>query len=195
MSKDHLAKLVSILLGPHVWLPIIAIIMFTQTGLSSQQVWFLFPSIVFLEVIIPMIYIFLAPKLHWATAWDLPKRQERYPFLAIYTVTTIISLALIYYYGNPILFQLMLLAFALIITLSLITLFWKISLHATLNTVGSIAVIYAFGINYSFILLTIPAIFWSRLTLKRHTFSQLLFGVITSAVLSLIGLFLIQEFH
>lgn len=190
--SQKLAKYLSIILGPQTWIPALYIIMILRTGLSNHQVLILLPSMLLLQVIIPLGYLYLAPKVGLATAWDLPKRQERYLFLLIVFITATISLFLTYQFGTKLLFNLNILLLILLVVLSLITYYWKISLHASLNTVGSILINFLFDWHLWFLYLTIPIIFWARLKLRKHTFSQLLAGIIISALFMFLGLKLLE---
>lgn len=184
----ELARLISILLGPQIWLPVLFLIIMFRSGVQPG----LFLSILFLQVIIPLAYLHLAPKLGLAIAWDLPNRRERYPFLAVALISSLISLFLSYQFGTKLLFDLNSLVVIFLTVFFLITLYWQISLHTALNTFGAILVNSLFDWNLAFLYLTIPVIFWARLTLKRHTIQQLLAGIIVSATLTLGGLRLMQ---
>lgn len=180
----ELARLISILLGPQMWLPMLFLIAMFRLEIQPE----LFFSILFLQVIIPLAYLHLAPKLGLATYWDLPKRQERYPFLAIVLIGSLISLFLTYQFGTKFLFDLNSLTVIFLIVSFLITLYWQISLHTALNTFGAILVNFLFDWSLAFLYLTIPTIFWARLTLKRHTISQIIAGIIIPAIITLSGL-------
>lgn len=58
------------------------------------------------------------------------------------------------------------------VIISVVTSFWKISLHTSMNTVGSILLNLLFGWNLPVIYLVVPIVLWARITLKRHTFIQ-----------------------
>lgn len=188
---NKLAEIISVLLGPHVWLPAIFIAAIFSSHLNQPQLITLLPSIVILQVIIPLAYLYIAPKIGLASAWDLPKRKERYLFLAVISISSIMSLLLIYSFGTKLLFHLNLLLFILLLVLFEITLRWKISLHISLNTTGAILINFLFGWNLLFLFLAIPLIFWARLTLKKHTAWQLLAGILISASFMLVGLKLV----
>lgn len=141
------------------------------------------------QFVVPFVYIYIALKLGIVSAWDLPKRQERYILLIVYFVSSLISLALVKIIGNEFLFNLNLIFLALTVSISLITIFWKISIHTSVNTAGAILLNFLFGWQLPWLYLIIPIVFWSRYKLKRHTFMQLLAGITLSATVVLGGLF------
>jgi len=182
VSKKVVAKAISVVLGPHVWLPTLLLVFIFRTGLDSYQIKILFPSIFILLVFVPIAYLYLAPKLKWAKAWDLPERKERIPFFIVVTICTLLSALLVYYFGNQLLFTLISILFILMLVNFFITYFWKISLHAGLNTAGSILVNFLFGWQLPVLYITIPVIFWARVFLSKHTKNQLLAGIAVNSV-------------
>lgn len=188
MNAEKLAKIISVILGPQIWLPLLFIIIIFNSGLNIHQITILLPCILFLQVIIPLGYLYFAPKFGFATSWDLPKRKERYPFFVIVIISELISLFLIHQFGTIILFNLNLILFLLLLLLFFITFFWKISLHTALNTIGSILINFLFNGNFIFLYLTIPIIFWARYKLHKHSIFQLLAGIIISAIFLIISL-------
>lgn len=181
MSKIKLAESFSVVFGPQVWLPFIIIATFLNTNLSPDQIKLLLPTTLIFQAILPMLYIYLALKFNKITAWDVPIRQQRYPFLLFVLFCNILSLFSLYFYGNNFILKLYLIMFLVAVAMAFITLFWKISIHASINTLGAIYVNYILGFNLPFLYLCIPVIFWARYTLKRHTIPQLLTGSIVTA--------------
>lgn len=192
ISRQKLAEYISIILGPQIWLPVLMLVILLNSNLTLKQLWILIPSIGLLQVAIPLGYLYLAPKEGLATKWDLPRRQDRYLFFIVAIFCTIASLYIVYLLGTPFLFQMGLIFLGLLVILSLITIYWKISLHASINTAGSILICYIFGLQYIWVFLSIPLVFWARLTLKRHTISQLLAGTILSGLFTIFALLTIN---
>lgn len=192
MTQVNLAKILSIILGPQVWLPTLLIILLLRANLSFNQLIILAPVLLFFQFLIPLAYLYVAKRLGKEVAWDLPRRKDRFLFLGVCILSYQIALIVIYFYGNSFLFNFSLIPLFLLLILSAITLFWKISLHSSLNTTGAILLNFLFGWNLPWLYLTIPIIFWARIKLKRHTFIQLLAGVIVSGVLILGSLYLLN---
>lgn len=188
MFSEKLARFLSIILGPQMWFPVLILCTVFSVGLTRHQISILLPTLFVLQVLAPMSYIYLALHLKKISAWDLPKRQERYPFILIMLTSYFVSLILIHKFGNNLLFNLNLILLALTAIMLLTTFFWKISFHAGLNTSGSILINFLLGGKFPIIFLTIPAIFWARYKLKRHNVAQLLAGAVVS------GSFIILSF-
>lgn len=188
MEKQKIAKLVSYALGMHVWFPVLLVVSMFKTGLSPRQIQILFPSLFFLDVVIPIAYIGIALKLGKISEWDVPKREERHGFMILVFFLGLISMAFIFFFGNKLLFNLNIILLALLFMMLLITRFWKISLHASLSTAGSIVVNFLFGWQLPILYLSIPLVLWARFVLGRHDVKQLVAGVFLTAIF-IIGAF------
>lgn len=169
-------------------MPFLFFLMIFRSGLSRYQINILLPLLLLLVVIIPLGYLYIAPKLGWATKWDLPKRKERYPFFAITLTTSLISLWLIFTLGTKLLFNLSILFLIMLLIAMTVTYFWQISLHVTLNVFGSLITNFLFGWNLPVLYLTIPVIIWARFLLKRHTLLQLTLPILINTAIAVIGL-------
>lgn len=180
MTSEKFAKILSIVLGPLFWFPILILTTVFNVGLERDQINILLPSLLLLQLVVPAIYIYLALKFKKASAWDLPNRQERYPFIIVVLISYFLSIILTHNFGNTLLFNLNLIIFALTAIMFFTTLFWKISFHTGLNTGGSILINFLFDGKFPLIFLTIPVVFWARYKLKRHSFAQLVAGIIFS---------------
>jgi hypothetical protein len=188
MPSEKFAKLLSIVLGPHVWLPILFLMMIVKTGLAPNQIKIISPTILILQVAIPIAYLIIAPRLGWVSEWDMRKKEERLPFFVLYFFLTSITLFIISRFGNNLLLHLNIILIVLLTILAIITIFWKISLHASLNTISTIIINFLFNWQYPILYLTIPIICWSRFALKRHTAYQLIAGVTVTTLVTLGGL-------
>lgn len=186
MHSKKLAEIISIILGPHFWLPLLLVVFFTKTQLTSEQIKILLPTMLIFQVIVPISYIFIALKLKKVSAWDLPIKEERYFILSLMFISYLITLLMTYVYGNLLIFHLNLILFILLTITSFITYFWKISIHAILNTFGAIFINFLFNWQFPIIYLVIPIIIWARYKLGRHDFKQLLAGII-------LGIFVVWE--
>lgn len=189
MNSNKLAHFMSIVLGPHVWFLVLLIVLLTKTGLTSGQMWTLLPVSLIFQILVPMIYLQWYLKSRKITAWDLPKREDRFLPLAATFVSYLISLVLIYIYGNQLIFNLNVIFLLLIATVSLITVFWKISLHTALNTAGALFINFLFGWQLPILYLLIPVIAWARYKLGRHNIKQLLAGTAVSGLIILVAFY------
>ena len=188
MDFEKVAKFLSVILGLQVWLPVLLLVLVFKTGLTKEQIIILLPTLSIFQVFIPFGCLYFAFRLGKISDLDLTKREERYVPLIISFITWSVSLALVSLFGNQLLLHLYLIILVLIIIAAVITKFWKISLHMSLNATGSILVNFLFDWQLPFLYLSIPLVFWARLKLKKHTVSQLLAAFVLNAAFVLVAL-------
>lgn len=185
MTKQKAAELISIVLGPHILLPILALCVLFRTGLSSQQILLLAPILITLQVLLPIGYMYWAVKSKKAVSWDLPNMKERQPFMLMVFSAFLISFGFVYFFGNKLTFQIGIVFLISAAVMSIIGRFWKISLHSGLNTATAILVNFLFSWKFPFLYLLIPIVIWARYTQGRHDLPQLLGGAAISSIISL----------
>jgi hypothetical protein len=119
---------------------------------------------------------------------DITDRQDRILPLALSTLGAVIGVYLVsarvessrlLFMGNVLL--------AFLICLTIITLIWKISLHAaTMAAMVTILVLF-YGLIFVWLYLLLIPIIWARLVLRQHNVAQLSAGVLLGALLPLIA--------
>ncbi len=167
------AKIISFLLGPQLWLPVLVILFVFFTGVGSSLEIPLLSLLILFFIVIPFSSIVLAYKTGKVSDLDLTKRTERFKPLFIMFICFLCGLASVFFLANSVLLHLYILFFILFIVNAVITLFWKISFHMTVNVAGAIFINYLFGWRFPWLYLCIPLVFWARYVLKKHTIAQL----------------------
>jgi len=185
MTKKIIAKIISMIFGPVTWSIIILAVFMLRGGLNSLQLKILLPLIAIFQVVVPFSYILILFKRKKVTDLDLTKREERYGPLIVFVICLLITIFCIYLVGADMLFRLYLIILTLLIINALITIFWKISFHVGVITIGVIMINFLYYWQWPILYLTIPLVFWARLELKKHTVGQLLGGLILNAVIIL----------
>jgi len=183
-----LAICFSFVLGPLIWLPLLLVVFIIKTNLTHDQIRVLFPIVFIFQILIPLLYIAAAYKLKKIHDLDMSKKEERIIPLIISTIALFISLVVIKFTGSPMLFHLFMLLSILLFLNGIITIFWKISFHMGINVVSTLLVNFLYHWQFPILYLAIPAIYWSRLKLHKHTRGQLIAALVLNA--SIIFIFL-----
>lgn len=192
-TRHMLAEVVSWAFFP----PIVAVVFFIflifwySSDFSEGLRWMI--TIAPFLIFFPLIFFAISLKLGWISDIDLSDREERPAFLAVFITTLLIATILLYVLGAPQkLFVYALSGLLVTVTTAIVTLFWKISYHTTVTTsvVSAIAIIG--GLRFAWLFLLIIPVAWARVTLKKHTLLQVIFGavvafLITYAVFHLFG--------
>lgn len=195
-DEPILARIVSIVLHPLFMTMYGVCLLFVYTDFkfifAGQFLSFLIPVFI-LSCMIPASSVFFLKKAGFVKDFELTNKNERFlPF-----IIAIICYALLFYYffraGMYIWFLSTLIAPLILLLLgSIITIFWKISIHM-MSIGGLIGCVFSICYNVKsinpsvlFIILTILAgcLGVSRLILKRHTPAQVYAGFLTGFIIS-----------
>jgi hypothetical protein len=187
--KDRSARWLSILLDSSVIaLPVFVGSAWAETGALLPALGWGVLALLFADGV-PLTYISLGRRFGWVSGFDLPRRQERAPFIAVNLIGNGLGYLLLRALNAPVsLSALMLVYVALGVTMMTISSFWKISLHA--GGVGGFAAFltWMFGPVWALTFLAVPLIGWARVYRKRHTWAQVAIGVLVGASVTLIVL-------
>jgi hypothetical protein len=160
------------------------LVVFSMVFVNSTVYTFHDFLIVFLPaVIIISMFVFIYVVILQKTDFDFSDVKHRPLFLTIISCATLTSVFIGYYY-YPSLFNLTIILLIINVITGIISLSWKISMHAIYFSAGVFLLVKYFGMIYISLLIFMPLIFWARLILKKHTFLQLVAGTI----LGMIGL-------
>ncbi len=135
----------------------------------------------------PLIYILLGVRLGKLSDAEVSRRRERKgPFLFSIASITAGLLVLMSMHGPKPLETVLVGTIAGAVIMMLITLWWKISIHASTlaGTLTMLAAIYGAIVLPAFMLLVLVS--WSRVALRRHTLAQVIVGSLLGIILSAI---------
>ena len=179
----RLAKLISATLNA----PLIAALTFTiLVAASGSPSWpsLLLVSVLFAAVVpILILYAFKEKKII-PDMYASDRKTRTLPFLAS-VASYLVGYAVLFLMKAPPLITVLMLCYAVnTVVMTMITLVWKISIHASGVAGPSCAFGRAFGpVGYLFLLLVIP-VGWARVTLKAHSPVQVIAGAALSFLLT-----------
>jgi len=134
---------------------------------------------------VPLAYLTLGRRLGWVSGFDMPRRQERAPFITVNLIGNGLGYLLLRALGAPdALAALLLVYVGMGATMLTISTFWKISLHA--GGVGGFAAVltWLFGPAWALTFLAVPLVGWARVYRRRHSWAQVVAGGIVGAVVT-----------
>lgn len=188
--KILLAKVISRLFDPVVWLLVFFILFFNQTNLQLEQIRILLPVLLILELVLPALYMALALRRRKIHDFDITKREERLGLFSFTLALYLLALIAVWFFGNFLAFKFQLTVVLVMAFAVLITYWWKISIHLAANTLGMIVLNYFFAWQLWPLFFVLPLVGWARITWHKHNWQQLITGVLVGS-LSLLPLFLL----
>ncbi len=180
------AKIISYIFdGSALVLPIfLAICFYGKQNLAAIIPSFL--TVIVFTALIPYITILLLYKAKKVSDLQIPTRKERlFPLLIINVCIIAGFFVLIFIQPEKLLLNVYVIYLLSLPAISIITLFWKISFHASYITLFSIVYLIVFGKWAMLTIPLIPLVGWSRIKLKRHTLAQVLAGIAVIGSISL----------
>ena len=186
-KRERIARHVSNILAPAtISLPFILLVAFYQTQDKLSALVFACITLFFLSVG-PLLYIIIGVRLGILSDIDVSRRSQRVgPFIFGIISATIGWIILSLTDAPRNLQTVMIITVFSGIIMMVITLWWKISMHA--SSLGGVAtvltVLYGAVMLPLFVLLIFVS--WSRVVLRRHTVSQVIAGSLAGIVLSLV---------
>ncbi len=188
MLAERLAKLISRLFDLYTWSIILNFLFLYRSNLTSPQVAALIPIVVLLELILPVIIFAVFLKKGIISDVDITRREQRPRFFSVLAALMLVGSAAGYVYGNPLFFWLQLTVLATIMIMVVITLFWKISGHTMVNSLGIFFLNYFFAGKFWWLYFLLLPVAWSRWHLKKHSPLQLLAGAVLGLAVPLVML-------
>lgn len=191
-TKDFLAETISRLLGPPVELPVIVLILLYAGNLTTTQVLKLAPSLLFLCWLLPVFYFAYSLKRGAISDLDAQNRKERIPTYTLTLIGWTIGLVLAKLWGNTLFLHLYFSFFFLIFTSVVTTYFYKISIHAALNTALFLFINLHWNWQFWGFLFLIPLAIWARWYKKNHDLRQLALGTLVGVAVIALSVFKIS---
>lgn len=189
-SKNKFAKFISLITHP----PLIAIPTFLLINIFllglSDSIFINMVCLIFAAILPILTSLILIKKMN--TDIDITDRKKRTLPLFFAVCSYIIGFFVLYIIDAPaITTTLMLIYSSNTLIILLVNLSWKISIHAMGVAGPTAAFIYLFGLPGVIFGLTIPMVMWSRVTLRKHSTSQVLAGSVLGLILTSVQLYYI----
>ena len=181
----RLARAISTILAPAtISVPMILLIAFYQASSAASAFAYGVLTLFFLSIG-PFAYIVLGVRLGKLSDVDVSRRSERVgPFIFGLLSVCLGWFALILTHGPAPLITVLILTAVSGLVMMIITLWWKISLHASslAGAVTLLTALYGAIMLPGFVLLVLVS--WSRVVLRRHTLAQVVAGSLLGIALS-----------
>ena len=183
----RIAQAVSLVLDPRVEVPVLlALAVWTQYQNGAPL---LFLSLLlFVDAILPLVFYIHLRQKGEISDWDIRKRHQRVPLYAFTTVAHLGGVGVAWVFGQIALAETLAIFWFLALIFTLVTMMWKVSIHAGVNgaLVTYLAVISQGRLSWLYLLVGLVA--WSRVRLMRHGWEQVLVGGLLGALGVLAGM-------
>jgi len=181
---EKIANYISVI-GQPVFIPIpVFILLATKISDPAKCALVIAISLFFVTVVPTAVTYYFSIKLGRRDG-DIPDRTLRFKPMMLGVVSYLIGTLCLYFMDAPKVMTVLMLCYAIVtFVMTIITLYWKISIHSVGVVGPSMALAITFwpwGLLY---ILLLPPIVWSRYVLKRHTPAQLIAGALTGFLIT-----------
>lgn len=186
--KNKFAWVVSRVFDPIIEIPLLlstAVWIALTNGLRFR---FLIMMIV-VDALLPATYMFYGLKKGFISDWDMTRRKERGGLYFFTLICHLFGVVAAYAIGKYFLFQILLVFWSLAVVFAIVTLFWKISVHAGVNAALLAFFNHFYGWDkYWWLTLVLVLVIYSRVIIKKHTWAQVLVGSAVALIWVSLGL-------
>lgn len=180
-KKQHTkltAQIVSRLLGPPVWMALGGLGIYYRYRFNAwTAIWVILPFVVSVS-----IYVLYAVLISKKTDYEFTDVKSRRPAMLIGCLSLFVSL-LISINMQPVLTPVIMRLLIVLIAVTAITFYWKISFHTTGFTIGVMMLVQYVDFRLFVLIYLSPLLYWARIALKKHTFEQLILGSFVSVLM------------
>lgn len=186
--KRKLAWAVSRVFDPVVEIPIL-LAGSVYYALSNGLRWRFLVMLLVVDAVLPALYMVYGLMKGKIRDWDITRREERMGLYFFTIFAHLFGVVAAYAVGKTDLFEILLVFWTMAVVFAVVTLFWKISVHAGTNA----AVVAFFNHYYGWdrfwwLVLVLIVVLWSRVEIKKHTWAQVLVGATLALVWVSLGL-------
>jgi len=180
-----IAKVISLVFNPGVLANLIVFAAIYKSHMPQNAALGWYIAIFVLNVVIPgLVYLFFTSRgyIFDDSLKNKKVQKERIIILLVFLAVATIELLMMVSQGEfyqP-LYAVLVGGIIAIIIASMVSYFWKVSMHSSAVTMFVMMILFIFGPNFWPAIFLIPIVWWARLVLHRHTIWQLLVGSILS---------------
>lgn len=188
--KDIVAEIISRVLDP-VWEIPGAILLAIAFAVGEGLRWRFLGLLLFIDAVVPFIFFLMMLRHKQIVNWDMQKREQRLPIFVFTLLCHLAGLWLAHELGKTELVAVLGVFYVIGITFGLITLKWKISLHAGVNAVLFTTINIFYGWHYWWLYGLLALVMWARVYQKHHTWAQVVAGAALGVVMTWVGMWMV----
>ncbi|HZU12164.1 MAG TPA: phosphoesterase PA-phosphatase [Chloroflexota bacterium] len=185
MNQRRLARLVTEVLAPApVAATLLLLIAWHSTSSLLEAAWWGFLTVLF-TVLIPFLYLLYGVRRRRFTDHHVRLRQQRPLPLGVAVVSVVVDVVLLLIFGAP--RELLALVVAMAVGLgisTLVTLFWKISIHVAVVAGAVVILVLVFRPALLLLAPVVLLVAWARVDLGDHTVRQVAAGAVIGALVA-----------
>jgi len=183
--KHKIAEIISRLAEPLFWLPLMIWLVLRRAQLPMREQVINYLILLVFVFIVPFGYFSYLVFVKKEVDMDFTVRSKRVG-LIVKSMLSFTAAPIITLFIDRLVFVITTAVYLSTLGLVLVTLKWKISFHAGLNTLIFYTVNYLYDWRYWWLFFLLIPISWARLEMKKHNPAQLIAGVVLPSIIFMI---------
>lgn len=175
---NSLAWVISRVFDPVIEIPLLLATVAIYALTNGLRIRFLI-FLLFVDALLPALYMFWGLATKRISDWDMTERKERAGVYFFTIFCHLFGVILAFFLGKILLAKILFIFWSLAVVFALITVVWKISIHAGVNAAVVAFFNHYFGWqNYWWLVVVLLIVLWARVEIKKHTWPQVTAGAI-----------------
>lgn len=154
-------------------------------SLANGLRWRFVTMLILIDGIIPFLYFVHLLRSKEISDWDTTKRTERFQIYGFTIAVHAVGVILAFLLGKLVLAKILFSFWLLAVVFFGVTLIWKISVHAGVFSAAVVFLSFTLDWRWLWLFALVALVGWSRVTMKKHTWSQVTVGAVLAAILLL----------
>ena len=144
--------------------------------------WLFLSVLLFINAVLPFLFFLHLLRKKEIHDWDIRRRKERIPVYAFALVTQIAGIGMALLTGRTAVANILLIFWILGLLFFLITLYWKVSVHAGVNAALVTFLVMILGEEFFWLYIILLPVGWARISQGNHTVSEFTAGATLGAL-------------
>lgn len=178
---NNLAFMLSRIFDPVVEIPLLLALAVLYAYFNGYEWQYLF-VLLFIDAFLPFLFFYSQLKRHIIHDWDITNRKERYPLYGFTLAAHLAGVLMTFLFGQIAVGKILLVFWTLALAFFVITLFWKISVHAGVNAAMATFLVHLWGPRFLWMYFILIPVGWSRVYLAKHSWLQYIGGVLLAVI-------------
>jgi len=172
---EKIARVTSLVFDPRVEMPIL-LLMAVVTAYNNGAALLFLTLLFFVDVLMPTLFYLHLIKAGEISDGDISRREQRVPLYVFITIAHLGGIGLAFGFGQIVLMKILIVFWLMALMFTVVTVFWKVSMHAGVNAALATYVILAWGVGFVWLFGLVVLVAWSRVVLKKHKLEQVIIG-------------------
>lgn len=181
------AGLISRIFDPVVEIPI-ALSMAVLWAIQNGFRWRFLVLLLLIDAFLPFLYFVHMLLKGEVSNWDIRDRKERIPLYFFTLIVHMIGVMSAWVLGKQELFLVLLIFYLVAIVFMSVTFFWKISIHAGVNSLLVTFLNWITGWRYLWLYGLVLLVAWARVRDGHHKWPQVMAGALVAGLMVYFGL-------